>query len=293
MGSASRQSFQAGGLHPGPAHIQQETSPPVATPYLIGKTIPKTLVENIAPPCGRIITVSTRFFVDEPVTADHATLVGSEAHHLLHVLRAQVGDEVVLIDGTGTEFVARIDRLGRSQVELAVLSAEVIDRELGFDLVMGVAWPKAERQRWLVEKLVELGVTRVVPLRTQRSVVHPDRAGHDKQLRTVIEASKQCGRNRLMHIGPLTPWPEFASGSGVVTNKWLADPSGEPLASNRQQAGNCHVAIGPEGGWTAAELELGRAAGWQVVSLGKRILRIETAAMAVAALLASEGFASG
>lgn len=237
--------------------------------------------------------MSTRFFVDEPISADRATLVGSEAHHLLHVLRAQVGDEVVLIDGTGHEFAARIERLGRSQIELAILSTAKVDRELGFDLVVGVAWPKAERQRWLVEKLVELGVTRVVPLRTERSVVHPDRASHGKHLRTVVEASKQCGRNRLMQIDPLTPWPEFASQSGSATIKWLADPSGESLGSSRQSAGSCQLAIGPEGGWTAAELEQGRAAGWHVVSLGERILRIETAAVALAALWAFQGPVSG
>ena len=78
--------------------------------------------------------MSNRFFVDEPVTADRATLAGSEAHHLLHVLRARVGDEVVLIDGSGQEFLARVDRLGRSQVALAILSAATVDRELGFEL---------------------------------------------------------------------------------------------------------------------------------------------------------------
>lgn len=233
--------------------------------------------------------MSTRFFVDEPITADRATLVDSEAHHLLHVLRAKVGEEVVLIDGTGKEYVARIDRLGRSQVELAILSAANVDRELDFDLIVGVAWPKAERQRWLVEKLVELGVTRVVPLRTERSVVHPDRASHSKHLRTVIEASKQCGRNRLMQIDPLTAWPDFARTSGPASIRWLADPSGESKAISHQPAESCQLAIGPEGGWTAAELELGRAAGWQAVSLGKRILRIETAAVALAALWAFRG----
>lgn len=278
-----------GGECPGRAHTSLDTAPPVATPYLIGKTIPKTLIENSVPPLGRITIVSTRFFVDEPVTADRATLVGGEAHHLLHVLRAKMGDEVVLLDGTGKEYVARIDRLGRSQVELIILSAATVDRELGFELVVGVAWPKAERQRWLVEKLAELGVTRVVPLRTERSVVHPDRASHSKHLRTVIEASKQCGRNRLMQIDPLTAWPDFARTSGPASIRWLADPSGDTLALNRQSAESCHVAIGPEGGWTAEELELGRAAGWQVVSVGSRILRIETAAVALAAWWAFRG----
>lgn len=236
--------------------------------------------------------MSARFFVDEPIAADRATLTGSEAHHLLHVMRAQMGDEVVLIDGTGREFAARIERLGRSQVEMAILSVATVDRELGFELQVAVAWPKAERQRWLVEKLVELGVMRVVPLRTERSVVHPDQASQSKHLRTVIEACKQCGRNRLMEIGPLTPWPEFARSSPCASVKWMADPSGTPLAGSGQKASVCQVAIGPEGGWTATELEVGRTAGWHVISLGSRILRLETAAVALAAVLALGGLTS-
>jgi 16S rRNA (uracil1498-N3)-methyltransferase len=244
------------------------------------------LIETPNPIRRRTTAVSNRFFLDEPVTADRATLAGSEAHHLLHVLRARVGDEVVLIDGSGQEFLARIDRLGRSQIELAIISATAVDRELGFELAVGVAWPKAERQRWLIEKLVELGATRVIPLRTERSVVHPDQASHGKHFRAVMEACKQCGRNRPMEIGPLTPWPEFARMAGPAAVKWLADPSGTPLTLRRQKADGCHVAIGPEGGWTAAELEQGREAGWHIVSLGSRILRIETAAVAIVALLA-------
>ena len=96
---------------------------------------------------------------------------------------------------------------------------------------------------------------------------------------TVVEASKQCGRNRWLEVGPLTPLAEFLRGGPPTAVRWLADPTGSPLSHTSTTASICSLAIGPEGGWTTTELDTARAAGWQVVSLGPRILRIETAAL--------------
>ena len=144
--------------------------------------------------------------------------------------------------------------------------------------------PKGDRQRWLVEKAVELGVARLVPLETDRSTVE---ARGDKLDRYVIEASKQCGRNRLMAIAPPQTWGEWlATGSAAHARRWIADPTGVPLdfvecALPRET----YAAVGPEGGLTPEELTAARAAGWQIIALGPRILRIETAAISLAALL--------
>ena len=234
-----------------------------------------------------------RFFVDEPVTSDRAVLSGAEAHHLLHVMRASIGDEVILLDGSGQEFTARIERLARSQVELAVVASRIVDRELSCEIVVGVALPKADRQRWLIEKLVELGVARVVPLQTQRSVVHPDQRSLAKLHRTVVEASKQCGRNRLMEVAQLASWADYIQAAAPAAQKWIADPTGTPPRRAVATASSCCLAIGPEGGWTEEEVTLARRAGWQVVALGSRILRIETACLVLAALLRKVHSASG
>ena len=117
-------------------------------------------------------------------------------------MRATPGTQVTLFDGSGDEFAAAVDRVGRSEVELAILSRESINRELPFALTLGVALPKGDRQKWLVEKAVELGVARIVPLRTQRSVAQPVEQALVRLRRAVIEASKQCGRNRLLQIDP-------------------------------------------------------------------------------------------
>jgi 16S rRNA (uracil1498-N3)-methyltransferase len=227
-----------------------------------------------------------RFFVDEPVTSDRAVVSGAEAHHLLHVMRADIGDEVILIDGSGREFTARVDRLARSQVECVIVATRIVDRELSREVVVGVALPKADRQRWLIEKLVELGVTRVVPLHTQRSVVHPDQRSLAKLQRTVVEASKQCGRNRLMEVAQLTPLTDYIRVAAPAAMKWIADPTGTLPRSAPAAAPGYYLAIGPEGGWTEDELALARAADWQSVALGSRILRIETACLVLAALVA-------
>ncbi len=108
--------------------------------------------------------MSDRYFIDQPISADRLTLSGAEAHHLIHVMRAAPGTRVTLFDGGGDECTAVVERIGRSEVELSILAREQIDRELPFGLTLGVALPKGDRQKWLVEKAVELGVTGIVPL---------------------------------------------------------------------------------------------------------------------------------
>ena len=98
-----------------------------------------------------------------------------EAHHLLHVMRAKAGTRVTLFDGSGWEFEAVVERAGRSEVELAIAGRQEIDREAQIAVTLGVALPKGERQKWLVEKVVELGVARLVPLETARGVAQPAR----------------------------------------------------------------------------------------------------------------------
>src|SRR3972149_595754 len=142
--------------------------------------------------------MSDRFFSSQPIASEHVTLAGPEAHHLLHVMRAKVGEQVTLFDGSGAEFDAEIARCGRSEVDLRVLERREIDRELAFELVIGVPLPKGDRQKWLVEKLTELGVTELVPLVTERGVAQPTDSALERLERGVIEAAKQCGRNRLM-----------------------------------------------------------------------------------------------
>jgi 16S rRNA (uracil1498-N3)-methyltransferase len=233
--------------------------------------------------------MSTRFFHPTPIGTEYVTLDGPEAHHLLHVGRAIVGQEVTLFDGSGVEFAAVIEKLGRSTVELRIVERVEADCELPFTLTVGVALPKGDRQKWLVEKLTELGVTTLVPLATERGVAQPTAGALDRLRRSVIEASKQCGRNRLMRIAEPQAWVEWVADLSNEANgrRFIAHPNGLSLSeldlSARQPT--C-LAIGPEGGFTDAEVAAATAAGWQAVALGPRILRVETAAVALAAAVA-------
>jgi 16S rRNA (uracil1498-N3)-methyltransferase len=228
--------------------------------------------------------MSDRFFVNEPLASDHATLAGDEARHLTAVMRASLGDEITLFDGTGLEYVGRIAAIHKSTVELTIIQRREISRELNFSLTLAVALPKGDRQKWLVEKATELGVTSITPLITERGVAQPTESALDRLRRTVIEASKQCGRNRLLEIAPPAPAGEFFAAAPPSTIRLLADPAGESLTAVMNPSSDAVIAaIGPEGGFTPAEVAAATASGWKPVSLGARILRVETAAIALAA----------
>ena len=235
--------------------------------------------------------MSHRYYLESGVHGSQAQLTGAEAHHLLHVMRGKCGDHVVLFDGSGQEFDARIEHTGRDGVLLQVTAQRQADRELPGRLTLAAPLPKGDRQRWLVEKAVELGVTELVPLQTARSLV-PRGKTPARLLRAVIEASKQCERNRLMQIAEPVAWDEF------VRQRWppgtaalLAHPGGGHLpaaiAEQLRSAGprQAVVAVGPEGGFADDEVAAAEAEGWQAVDLGPRILRVETAALFLVGLV--------
>ncbi|MDZ7616646.1 MAG: RsmE family RNA methyltransferase [Patescibacteria group bacterium] len=238
--------------------------------------------------------MADRYFAETPIpfqpgTELRVTLSGGEAHHLIHVMRATVGTRVTLFDGGGAEFPAEVGRMGRAEVELAVLQCDQISRELPRHVALAVALPKGDRQRWLVEKAVELGVAELIPLATQRSVAQPVSQALDRLRRAVIEASKQCGRNRLMHVAEPADWPALMAATRAEPQRWLAHPGvqGEAAACVTPRPGDrVFMAVGPEGGFTDEEVALAAAARWQPIHLGARILRTETAALAMAVLAA-------
>jgi 16S rRNA (uracil1498-N3)-methyltransferase len=243
--------------------------------------------------------MSERFFSSTAITSDRVTLDGPEAHHLLHVMRAAVGEHVMLFDDSGAEFDAVVESLGRSGVSLRIVERRNVARELPFPLTIGVALPKGDRQKWLVEKLTELGVTTLVPLATERGVAQPTVGALDRLRRAGIEAAKQCGRNRLMQIANSQTWQEWIASDSIAgdpqppgamampARRLIAHPGGAPLSQIDFAAKlPTHIAIGPEGGLSEVELSAALNAGWQAVDLGPRILRVETAAVALAARIA-------
>ena len=219
-----------------------------------------------------------------------------EAHHLVNVTRVRVGEEVILFDGNGHEARAQLTGSKRREAVLKILSLDEVDREPARELTLTCALPRATRMDWLVEKCCELGVKRLTPMVTQRSVVDPiaRQKNHMRRwTRTTIEAAKQSGRTRLTDITAVLPFgavfeQDIAGAARLIASP---EPDAVPLSEFVSQLGPTQpvfALIGPEGGFTPEEVDLARGAGCQVVSLGPRILRVETAALALAAILLLE-----
>jgi 16S rRNA (uracil1498-N3)-methyltransferase len=227
--------------------------------------------------------MAIRFYTSAPLTLGRFGLDGPEAHHLANVRRIGVGDEVTLFNGDGREYRAVVASIARRQVDLDVVGAEETSRELGFQLHIASALPKGDRLDFLIEKLTELGATDFTPLLAERSIVIPKDAKIEKLERAVIEASKQCGRNVLMKLHPPIALAQWCKLGELPPTKWIAHPGGESIVALEGKLDGVAIAIGPEGGFTEQEVSLANSAGFRSVSLGPRILRVETAALAVAA----------
>lgn len=222
------------------------------------------------------------------ITGDHFELDGPEAHHALRVLRLETGAKVIVFDGRGGEVICQVVSLQKRIVNLEVVERTDSDRELKRGLHVIAAIPKGDRQKVLVDGLVQFGVTRLSPLKCERAVVVPKASVLDKLRRNVIEFSKQCGRNVLMEVTEPISIGEAIAGTAQKEGwaRLVAHPYGEASAlsslSSDDFAGGT-VVVGPEGGLVDAEVLEFRNSSWTQVTLGDRILRVEMAALNLAA----------
>lgn len=227
-----------------------------------------------------------RFFSELPITDDSLTIQGDEVKHIVGAHRLGRDDEIVLFDGSGKEFLAKIEETQKKSISVSIIERRAISRELPFQLALAVALPKGDRQKVLVEKLVELGVSTLIPLNCKRSVAIASEKSVERLHRRVIEASKQCGRNLLMQIQTPSTLQELSSS--VSGARFIAHPYDGQLVSSEAISKLANepitVAVGPEGGFTDEEVELAMQTGWKSLVLGQSILRVETAAVCAAAL---------
>ena len=236
----------------------------------------------------------TRVHVDSPLAAgSEFVLPDSAAAHLSRVLRLTVGDECVLFNGDGNDYAARITASGKREMRVAVAASHEVDNEspLAITLLQGVA--RGEKMDLILQKATELGVTAIAPLWSQRSEVRLDEARTEKRLAhwrgVVTSACEQCGRARVPKVAaPVS----LAAAMGALPGgglRLILDPEGE-LALGTLTIGDgasVVLAVGPEGGWSPADREQLRAAGFQGLKLGPRILRTETAGLAAISALQS------
>ena len=233
-----------------------------------------------------------RFFCPLPLhTGDVLSLPPSAARHV-QVLRLQPGDGITLFNGQGGEFAATVTRMGRSDVEVQIGTHNATEREAACAVHLLAGITANERMDWLVEKATELGATSLTPLIAERSVLKLKGERAEKKLAhwqgVAVAASEQCGRNRVTRIEPADTLAAWLAQHPVATGVRLVlslSPGTQPLRTAVQGHTDVTLLSGPEGGLTSAEETLALAAGFVPVTLGPRVLRAETAPLAVLAAL--------
>jgi 16S rRNA (uracil1498-N3)-methyltransferase len=257
----------------------------------------------------------TRVYVEAALTPGSAVELPPETgSHLAKVLRARSGDELILFNGDGREFGGSIEEVRGSRVSAFVGEARPVDRESPLAITLVQCVPRGDRMDFIVQKATELGVARIVPVLSQRSVVRLDAAQAQSKANhwraVTVSACEQCGRNRLPVIEAVQPLLNYlgnslpGAGPRLVFEPESAPPQahsasqpesasqphsaadrGSPASApnggwGKRSVADAHIAIGPEGGFTSDELEAFRVCGYSQGALGPRVLRTETAAIA-------------
>ena len=231
------------------------------------------------------LRMTRRYFSEElPREGGIVSLNGDESAHAAQVMRAKVGDTIILFDGEGNEAAAEILSVGKRECVCRASAPETIDRESSLRLHLAVALPKPDRAKEMVERLTELGVDRLTPLHCARSQRPPSAGLLAKLPRIVVESCKQSGRNRLMKIEPVSTFADFVV-LATEGGRFVAHPDGASLRAPDSTCDRATVIVGPEGGLTEEEVALALQYDYLSVDLGPRILRIETAAAYIAARL--------
>jgi 16S rRNA (uracil1498-N3)-methyltransferase len=218
---------------------------------------------------------------------------GSDVHYLRHVLRMKVGDEIELLDGTGKVYRSRITALEKEKVVCKIIASSQAESEPKVKVTLAQALPKASKMDFIIEKCTELGVYKIIPLLTERTVARGVKLARWRKL--AKEAAEQSGRAIIPEIAALSDFKEILKMKDhfdLALIPWELEKE-KSLKSILTISPSHHLQsilllIGPEGGFSHSEVDQAKAAGFIPVSLGKRILRAETAGMAALAMVMYE-----
>jgi len=240
-----------------------------------------------------------RFHCPIPLTTGQQLDLPAGAARHVQVLRMQPGDTLTVFNGEGGEFEATIDRMGRSNVGVTIGAHSTVEREARRAIHLAIGMPANERMDWLVEKAAELGVASIQPLMTERTVLRLEGERAAKKTAhwqsVAVAACEQCGRNRVPVIHPVisfSGWVRRVAAGGSPHTRFLLSlrtgslPLHDITADPARISASVMFLSGPEGGLGNSEEDTAIAAGFAPVSLGARVLRAETAALAALTLLA-------
>ena len=232
-----------------------------------------------------------RFHSSLALAVDSRVELGtSAAHHATKVLRLRVGDGLILFDGRGGEYSASLESIDKKRVVASVHGHQDTERESPLAVTLVQAVSSRDRMDVTLQKAVELGVARIVPVMGQRSVVRLSGERADQRVQhwqqVVIAACEQCGRNRVPPVEALIPLISFLQRPAPGVGRWMLSPQAEQAlrALEKPQAA-VELLVGPEGGLTDEEEGAAVDAGFMPVRIGPRILRTETAAPALLAAM--------
>ncbi|NMV39401.1 16S rRNA (uracil(1498)-N(3))-methyltransferase [Ralstonia insidiosa] len=243
-----------------------------------------------------------RFYVDTPLAPHTVVTLSETVTRHIHVLRLAVGDEVCLFDGSGHEFRARLDAINKRDATASLAESTQPDTEARYNITLAQGIAGGDKMDWLIEKAVELGVHAIAPLQTERGVVRLSGERATKRVQhwqaLVQAACEQCGRARVPAVAPVATLREWlATAKPTDTPRVLLSPRGTQSLTQwavqsreRIESAGVELLIGPEGGLSPDEEALAESAGFLPLTLGRRILRTESAALvAVSALHAVLG----
>ena len=239
-----------------------------------------------------------RFFTQD-ITEAGGCITGEDAKHIAKVLRMKVGDELTVCDTKGRDYDCMIEEIGAGEVRLKVLSVAPSHSEPDVRVHLYQAMPKADKMETIIQKAVELGAASITPVMTRRCVSRPDAKSMDKKLvrynRIALEAAKQCGRGVVPPVLPLLELPQALeqmqrTGCPILFYENATAPAKQVIAKARESGKELEIAvlIGAEGGFDEDEVALAMERGCHILSLGKRILRCETAPLAALTILMYE-----
>jgi 16S rRNA (uracil1498-N3)-methyltransferase len=235
-----------------------------------------------------------RFYVPQPqILSGVLKVEGSEVKHIRNVLRLKAGDEIIVFDGLGNEFEGTIIKEASSSVVIQVQNIFSSKRESPLEITLAQSLLKGEKMDYLIQKATELGVKEITPFLSSRSIPLLEKSGKLKRQhrweRIAIEGSKQCGRGVIPRIEPIRDYSEVlqaAPSDSLRLILWERDEVRlrEALEKSKEKT-RIFFVVGPEGGFSQEEIGEAKRAGFITVTLGKRVLRAETASLCLISIL--------
>jgi 16S rRNA (uracil1498-N3)-methyltransferase len=231
-----------------------------------------------------------RFYAPpETFTGNLVMLDEEEAHHARSVLRLREGDDASVFDGAGREFSATLTEISKKRVMLTLGEELGGGLESPLSLTLAAALLKADKFEWVIQKAVELGVNRIVPLVTEHTEVGAVRGASDNRLvrwrRIALDATKQCGRRVLMKLDDPVTFGAALAADDSVARVFFAERGAGGWRDGEVRPKSATAYVGPEGGWADREAREAGEKGCRLVTLGPRILRAETASVVASTLL--------